>query len=82
MTSSSSGYGGLALRLRTSSVPHFAVFSATNALFTRARLLLISCHGNKLFSFTELGSTIVFIVTNPMFILAWVHEIFIVKFAM
>jgi len=32
-----------------SSVPHFAVFIGTNGLFTRAWLLLISCHDNKLF---------------------------------
>ena len=65
-----------------SSVPHFAVFIATNGLFTRVRLLLISCHDNKLFPFTESGSIIVVIVANPMFILPWVHEIFTVKFIM
>ena len=32
-----------------SSVPHFAVFIGTNGLFTRTRLLLNSCHDNKLF---------------------------------
>ena len=45
-------------------------------MFTRVWLLLISFHDNKLFSFTELGSIIVVIVTNLMFILLWVHERF------
>ena len=65
----------------TSSVPHFAVFIGANGLFTRA-LLLISFHDNKLFIFTELGNIIVVIVTNPKFILPWVHEKFTVKFTM
>ena len=65
-----------------STVLHFAAFIATNGLFTRTLLLLISCHGNKLFSFTELGSIVAVIVTNSMFILPWVHEKFIVKFTM
>ena len=47
-----------------------------------AWLLLISCHDNKLFLFTELGNIIVVIVTNPKFILPWVHEKFTVKFTM
>ena len=46
------------------------------------RLLLISCHNNKLFLFTELANIVVVIVTNPMFILPWVHEKFTVKFTM
>ena len=66
----------------TSSVPHFVVFIGTNGLFSRARLLLISCHNNKLFLFTELANIVVVIVTNPMFILPWVHEKFTVKFTM
>ena len=45
-------------------------------------LLLISCHNNKLFLFTELANIVVVIVTNPMFILSWVHEKFTVKFTM
>ena len=49
----------------TSSVPHFAVFTATNGLFTRGCLLLISCHDNKLFLFTELGNIVVVIVHTP-----------------
>ena len=53
-----------------SSVLHFAVFIGTNGLFTRVRLLLISCHNNKLFCLQELGYIVVVIVTNPMFILA------------
>ena len=65
-----------------SSVLHFAVFIGANGLFTRAWLLLISCHDNKLFLFTELGNIIVVIVTNPKFILPWVHEKFTVKFTM
>ena len=65
----------------TSSVAHFAVFIGANGLFTRARLLLISCHDNKLFIFTEFGN-IVIIVTNPKFILPWVEEKFTVKFTM
>ena len=65
-----------------SSVPHFAVFIGTNDLFTRVRLLLISCHDNKLFSFTKLGNIIVVIVTNLKLILPWVHEKFTVKFNM
>ena len=36
--------------------------------------MLISYHDNKLFIFTELGNIIVVIVTNPNFILPWVHE--------
>ena len=44
------------------------------------RLLLISCHDNKLFAFTELGNIIVVIVTKPKFIRPWVHEKFTVKF--
>ena len=60
-----------------SSVPHFAVCIGKNGLFTQAQLLLISCH-DKLFLFKELGNIVV-IVTNPMFILPWVHE---VKFTM
>ena len=64
------------------SVPHFAIFIGTNGLFTRAQLLLISCHDKKLFLFTELGDIIVIIVINPMFILPWVHEKFTVKFTM
>ena len=64
-----------------SSVPHFAVFIGTNGLFSRARLLLISCHNNKLFLFAELANIVV-IVPNPMFILPWVHEKFTVKFTM
>ena len=44
--------------------------------------MLISCHDNKLFIFTELGNIIVVIVTNPKFILPWVHEKFTVKFTM
>ena len=32
--------------------------------------------------FTELGNIIVVIVTNPKFILPWVHEKFTVKFTM
>ena len=46
------------------------------------QLLLISCHDNKLFIFTELGNIIVVIVTNPKSILPWVHEKFTVKFTM
>ena len=65
-----------------SSVPHFAVFIGANSLFTRAQLLLYSCHDNKLLSFTELGNIIVVIVTNPKFILPLVHEKFTVKFTM
>ena len=65
-----------------SSVPHFAVFIGTNGLFSRVRLLLISRHNNKLFLFTELANIVVVIVTNPMFILPWVHEKFTVKFTM
>ena len=65
-----------------SSVLHFAVFIGTNGLFSRVRLLLISCHNNKLFLFTELANIVVVIVTNPMFILPWVHEKFTVKFTM
>ena len=33
-----------------------------------------------MFSFTELGTIIVVIVTNPMFILPWVHEILTIEF--
>ena len=62
----------------TSSVPHFV---GTNGLFSRVRLLLISCHNNKLFLFTVLANIVV-IVTNPMFILPWVHKKFTVKFTM
>ena len=65
-----------------SSVPHFAVFIGTNGLISRARLLLISCHNNKLFLFTELANIVVVIVPNSMFILPWVHEKFTVKFTM
>ena len=65
-----------------SSVPHFAVFIGTNSLFTQAQLLLISCHDNKLFLFTELGNINVVIVKNPKFILPWVHEKFTVNFTM
>ena len=64
-----------------SSVLYFAVFYC-NSYFTQAWLLLISCHGNKLFSFSELGSLTVVIFTTPMFILPCVHEIFTVKFTM
>ena len=32
--------------------------------------------------FTELANIVVVIVTNPMFILSWVHEKFTVKFTM
>ena len=39
-------------------------------------LLLISCHDNKLFSFTELGNIIVVIVTNHMLTLPWVHNLY------
>ena len=80
MTYSSSVHSGLALRL--SAVPHFAVFIDTNSLFARVRLLLISCHGNKLFLLTELGKIVVIIVTNPMFLPPWVQEKFTVKFTM
>ena len=41
----------------------FCCIFATNGLFTWVQLLLISCHDNRLFSFTELGSFIVVIVT-------------------
>ena len=44
--------------------------------------LLISCHDNKVFIFTELGNIIVVIVTNPKFVLPWVQEKFTVKFTM
>ena len=64
-----------------SSVPHFAVFIGTSGLFSQVRLLLISCHNNKLL-FTELANIVVVIVTNSMFILPWVHEKFTVKFTM
>ena len=65
-----------------SSVLHFAVFIGIKGLFSQARLLLISCHDSQLLSFTELGNFIVIIVTNPKFILPWVHEKFTVKFTM
>ena len=51
----------------TSSVPHCCIYIA-NCLFTWAWLLLISCQGNKLFSFTELGNIVAVIVPNPMYV--------------
>ena len=63
-----------------SSVPHFAVFFGTNGLVTRAWLLLISCHDNKLFAFTELLLSL--FQTLCMFILPWIHAKITVKFTM
>ena len=51
--------------------PHFAV---QMACLHECRLLLISFHDNKLFSFTEMG--------NVMFMLPWVDEKFTVRFTM
>ena len=55
MTYSNNGYSGLVSSQAMSSVPHFTVFIATTIFITRAWLLQIICHDNKLFSFTELG---------------------------
>ena len=57
-------------------------FIGANGLFIRMWLLLISYHGNILFSFTELGSIIAIIVTNLMFIMSWFDEKFAVKYTM
>ena len=59
-----------------------SAFIATNGLFIRVWLLLISYHGDILFSFTELGSIVVIIVTNLMFIMSWFYEKFAVKYTM
>ena len=53
--------------------PHFAV---QMACLHECRLLLISFHDNKLFSFTELGNIVV------MSMLPWVDEKFTVKFTL
>ena len=74
MTSSNSGYSGLALRLVFSSAFCCVYCYKWPVYMSGVGLLLISCHDNK-FLFTELRSIIIVIVTNPMFILPWVHEI-------
>ena len=73
MTYSNSGYSGIALRLVFSL--HFYYIYCYKGLVYTARLLLISCHDNKLFSFSEFRGMVVVIVTNPMFILPWVQEL-------
>jgi len=74
MTYSNSVYSALALRLYL----QFHILLHIG-FFTRAWLLLISCHDN-MFLFTELGN-IVIIVTNPMFILGSLEK-FTFKFTM
>ena len=43
---------------------------------------IVGCDNSDGPKFTELGNIIVVIVTNPKFILPWVHEKFTVKFTM
>ena len=52
---------------------HFVVFIGTNSLFSQARLLLISCHNNKLFLFTELANIVVSLLQTPCL---YCHEIY------
>ena len=65
-------YSGLALRLSL----RFCKLLLQTACLHKHVAADYSCHGNKLFSFTEFGSIVV-IVENLMLILPWVREKFI-----
>ena len=65
-------YIGLRLRLQLHILLYFF---ATSSLFTRVQLLLIICHDNKLFSFTELEASLLQTACSYCYRFIWILQI-------